>query len=108
MFHPQSNGMVEPLHRQVKDALRAHQAGVKWLKHLPWVLLAIRAAPKEDSGVSAAEAVFGGQLLDPAGWGCCRSAKWPRRMGLAYPFGPALMWKRLVDTAEQSTVCLCA
>ncbi len=72
-FHPQSNGMVERLHRQLKDGLRARQAAAQWLEHLPWVLLGIRAAPKEDSGISAAEAVFGGQLalpgqlVDPAG-----------------------------------------
>ncbi len=72
-FHPQSNGIVERLHRQLKDGLRACQAAAQRLEHLPWVLLGIKAAPKEDSGVSEAETVFGGQLalpgqlLDPAG-----------------------------------------
>ena len=57
--HPQSNGMVERTHRQLKDALRARLAGVEWLQHLPWVLLGLRAAAKESSGVSSAELVYG-------------------------------------------------
>jgi transposase InsO family protein len=48
-YHPQSNGMVERAHRQIKDALRARLAGVEWPQHLPWVLLGLRAAPKEDA-----------------------------------------------------------
>ncbi len=57
-FHPCSNRMVERAHRQLKDALRAHQAANYWPEHLPWVLLGLRAAPKEDSGVSSAEMVL--------------------------------------------------
>jgi hypothetical protein len=64
-FHPQSNGMVERVHRQIKDALRARAAGVEWHSHLPWVLLGLRAAPKEISGVSSAEAVLGEPLRLP-------------------------------------------
>jgi hypothetical protein len=51
--------MVERSHRQLKDALRARLAGVNWYQHLPWVLLGLRAAPKEDSAVSSAELVYG-------------------------------------------------
>ncbi len=35
-FHPQSNGMVERAHRQLKDAMRARAAGHDWPSHLPW------------------------------------------------------------------------
>jgi transposase InsO family protein len=69
--HPQSNGLVERTHRQIKEALRARLAGNKWPEHLPWVLFGLPAAPKEDSAVSSAELVFGapltlpGQLLTP-------------------------------------------
>jgi transposase InsO family protein len=65
-YHPQSNGMVERAHRQLKDALRARLAGNAWPDHLPYVLLGLRAAPKEDSGVSSAELVYGTALSLPA------------------------------------------
>jgi len=64
-YHPQSNGLVERFHRQLKEALRARGGGAQWLEHLPWVLLGIRAAPKEESAVSAAEAVLGVPLQLP-------------------------------------------
>ncbi len=63
-YHPQSNGMVERTHGQLKAALRARLAGSRWPEHLPWVLLG--PAPKEDSGVSAAERVCGAALALPA------------------------------------------
>jgi hypothetical protein len=64
-YHPQSNGLVERAHRQLKAALRAREAGSDWPSHLPWVLLGLHAAPKEVSGVSSAEVVFGQQLVLP-------------------------------------------
>jgi hypothetical protein len=73
-FHPQSNGMIERAHQQLKDALRARLAGTEWLQHLPWVLLGLRAVPKDDSAVSSAEMVFGAainlpnQLQAPGEW----------------------------------------
>ncbi len=36
-----------------------------WAEHLPWVLLGLWAAPKEDSAVSSAELVLGSQLVPP-------------------------------------------
>jgi Integrase core domain/Integrase zinc binding domain len=64
-YHPQANGLVERLHRQLKEALRARQAGVQWEDHLPWVLLGLRVAPRDDTGVSAAQVTFGVQLTLP-------------------------------------------
>ena len=39
-YHHEGNGMVERLHRHLKDALRARCSGLDWPNHLPWVLLA--------------------------------------------------------------------
>ena len=64
-YHPQSNGLVERFHRQLKNVLKSRACGVDWADHLPWVMLGIRAAPKEDSAVSAAEMVFGSPLTLP-------------------------------------------
>jgi len=64
-FHPQSNGMVERFHRQLKNSLRARLASSNWFEHLPWVLLGLRSAPREDSASSAAEAVYGSDLVLP-------------------------------------------
>jgi hypothetical protein len=64
-FHPQSNGLVECFHRRLKDALRARAAAADWPDHVPWVLLGLRAAPREDSGVSAAELVYGAPVVLP-------------------------------------------
>jgi hypothetical protein len=64
-FHPQSNGAVERFHRRLKDALRARLATTNWPDHLPWIMLGLRAAPREDSGVSSAELVFGAPLVLP-------------------------------------------
>jgi hypothetical protein len=56
----------------MKEALKARLAGNKWPEHLPWILLGLRAAPKDDSNISAAEAMLGtplqlpGQLLTAA------------------------------------------
>jgi hypothetical protein len=57
--------MVERFHRQLKDALRARLVNQDWHSQLPWVLLGLRAAPKEDCGLSSAEMVYGEPLVLP-------------------------------------------
>ncbi len=64
-FHSCSNGMVERCHRKLKDELWARSAANDWPDHLPWVLLGMRAALKEDSTVSLAEMVLGDPLVLP-------------------------------------------
>jgi transposase InsO family protein len=64
-YHLQSNGAVERFHRRLKDVLLAHFAGSDWMDHLPWVMLGLRAAPRKDSGISAAELVYGAPLVLP-------------------------------------------
>jgi transposase InsO family protein len=64
-YHPQCNGIVERLHRCIKDALKARLASADWPSHLPWVLLGLRSCPREVSGVSVAEMVYGMPLSLP-------------------------------------------
>ena len=64
-YHPQSNGMVERFHCQLKNSLRARGAGADWPAHLPWVLLGLQAATKKDSGISSAEMFNGVPLRLP-------------------------------------------
>ena len=65
-YHPQANGLVERLHRTLKNALRCVvRTGESWSRSLPWVLLGIRNAPRLDTATSTAEIVFGAPLRIP-------------------------------------------
>jgi hypothetical protein len=64
-YHPESNGAVKRLHRRLKDALRARVAATTWSEELPFVLLGLGAQPKEDTGLSPAQAVFSAQIVLP-------------------------------------------
>jgi hypothetical protein len=58
-YHPESNGAVKRLHRRLKDALHTCADAATWSEELPFVLLGLCAQPREDTGLSPAEAVFG-------------------------------------------------
>ncbi|KAJ8394428.1 hypothetical protein AAFF_G00046390 [Aldrovandia affinis] len=58
-YHPQANGLCERFHRSMKAALRASLKDGNWLNKLPWVMLGLRTAPKEDLQSSSAELVYG-------------------------------------------------
>ena len=64
-YHPQANGMVERMHRQLKTALKARLTDSKWMDELPVVLLGIRTAWREDVNCSPAELVYGTALHIP-------------------------------------------
>ena len=64
-YHPQANGMVERLHRQLKAAIKCHNTS-NWVEILPIVLLGIRTAIKEDLKATAAELVYGTGIRLPA------------------------------------------
>ena len=65
VFHPQANGMIERVHRRLKDALRARCASTDWYDQLPLVLLGLRVSPNENSNVSTAEMVYCTTLAMP-------------------------------------------
>ncbi|XP_042242139.1 uncharacterized protein LOC121879556, partial [Homarus americanus] len=54
-YHPQSNGMVERFHRQLKDAIKAQHDPYSWTDALPLVLLGIHSSHKEDMDCSPAD-----------------------------------------------------
>ncbi len=58
-YNPESNGAVKRLHCHLDDALRARDAAATLSGELPFVLLGLSAQPREDTGLSPAEAVFG-------------------------------------------------
>jgi hypothetical protein len=57
--------MVERFHRRLKNTFRARCAAANWVDHLPWVLLGLRAAPREDDGSTPTQEVFGTPLILP-------------------------------------------
>ena len=65
-YNPEANGMVERFHRSLKAALMARCSSENWKRELPWVMLGLRTAPKDDDDHSPAERVYGDQLTVPA------------------------------------------
>jgi transposase InsO family protein len=64
-YLPKSNGVVERLYCHLKDALRTHATAATWADELPFALLGLQAQPREDTGLSPAEAVFGAPIVLP-------------------------------------------
>lgn len=64
-FRPESNGMIERMHRTLKTALRCYDNPTSWYSNLGLVLLGMRAMVKEDLGVSSAELTLGTTLRIP-------------------------------------------
>ncbi|XP_015189759.1 PREDICTED: uncharacterized protein LOC107073576 [Polistes dominula] len=62
-FHPQSNGIVERLHRTLKAALMCSPK--PWLDILPVVLLGLRTSFQEDIQATPAEMLYGTCLRVP-------------------------------------------
>ena len=64
-YHPQSNGLVECFHRNLKEAFRASLDTPNCFQTLQWVLLGIRKALKDDLGYSMAEMVYASHYSYP-------------------------------------------
>ena len=64
-YHPQTNGMVERFHHQLKAALKTQTNPDAWMDSLPLILLGIRTALKQDISSTAAEMVYGTTLRLP-------------------------------------------
>lgn len=64
-YHPIANGMIERFHRQLKAAIKCQPQPDRWVDALPWVLLGIRSALKEDLQCTTAELVYGMTLRLP-------------------------------------------
>ena len=71
--------------------MRACLGSVDWPSHLPWVLLGLRSAPKEDHNVSSAELLYGvpialpGELVEtaePPATAYLENLHWPPPVGL--------------------------
>lgn len=63
-YHPQANGQIERIHRQLKSALLCHDR-TRWTEALPLVLLGMRSTLKEDLGATVAELTYGTNLRLP-------------------------------------------
>ena len=66
-YHPEANGLVERLHRRLKESLMAicGEDTHLWFSKLPMALLSIRTTLKPDIEASPAELVYGEGLAVP-------------------------------------------
>nr|XP_057908117.1 uncharacterized protein LOC131104680 [Doryrhamphus excisus] len=87
-YHPQANGLCERFHRSLKAALRAALTDGNWVDRLPWVMLGLRSAPKEDLEAAPAELVLGQPLRIPGEFLPESSTSQPRPFGSKGPGTP--------------------
>lgn len=64
-YHPQCNGAVERMHRSLKTALKARLDTKSWVDELPTVMLGLRTTIRSDTGVTAAQMLYGSNIRVP-------------------------------------------
>ena len=62
-FHPQSNGCIERIHRQLKSALRALDNPRSWSTHLPLIMLAMNNLVADRNSFSPFQMTLGQAAL---------------------------------------------
>ncbi len=66
-YHPQANGMIEPGHKPIVDALSKMSDGefTNWVRNLPAVLLADRSTVRTSTGLTPYYINCGSKLVLP-------------------------------------------
>ena len=62
-YNPKANGIVERVQKTLKNGLKCRNNS--WMRDLPFVLLGLRTAIKEDTNISPAEMMYGRTLRVP-------------------------------------------
>lgn len=64
-YHPQCNGAVERWHRSLKSALKARLDTKCWVDELATAMLGLRTTIRSDTGVTAAQMLYGSNIRLP-------------------------------------------
>uniref|UniRef100_A0A0L8H7Q7 Integrase catalytic domain-containing protein n=1 Tax=Octopus bimaculoides TaxID=37653 RepID=A0A0L8H7Q7_OCTBM len=64
-YHLQANRLEERFHSRLKESLTTRLNGPNWIDQLPWVMLGICTAPKENLNASSMEMMYGAPLIVP-------------------------------------------
>ncbi|XP_047468533.1 uncharacterized protein LOC125024808 [Penaeus chinensis] len=80
-YHPSANGMVECLHRQLKETFTASSSTRQSVDQLPLAILHIRTSFKQDLQCTATEMVYGTTIALPADFVVSSGSQDPGALG---------------------------